>query len=141
MNMKNNEAMNLSDLAASGTDLDLTIAEVQGKVTVKRLRTRGPRKGETLTKAQGAGRVVGNVRGTDSNAAGVSAGTNGARMTLTTQRGQGAQMVDDLDTVKARYARVKAAEHRADRAYEAELRRAEREAAALAAIDDLLSEV
>jgi hypothetical protein len=47
-------------------------------------------------------------------------------------------MVDDLDAVKARYARVKAAEHRADRAYEAELRRAEREAKAYAALDELL---
>jgi hypothetical protein len=50
-------------------------------------------------------------------------------------------MVDDLDFVKARYARVKAAEHRADRAYEAELRRAEREAKAYAALDELLAEV
>jgi hypothetical protein len=47
-------------------------------------------------------------------------------------------MVTDLDAVKARYARVKAAERHADRAYEAELRRAEREAEAAAALDELL---
>ena len=140
MNMKNNEAMNLSDLAASGTDLDLTIAEVQGKVTVKRLRTRGPRKGEGWTAANKGGRVTG-VANDGQGSVGIRAAAGGGQMTLTGQGGQGAQMVDDLDTVKARYARVKAAEHRADRAYEAELRRAERGAAALAAIDDLLSEV
>jgi hypothetical protein len=139
--MKNNQAMNLSDLAANGTALDLVLAEVRGEVKVKKLRTRGPRKGESLTKAQGAGRVVGNVRDTDSNAAGVSAGTNGARMTLTKQRGQGAQMVDNLDAVKANYARVIGAEKREAAREEAALRRAEREAAAFAALDDLLSEV
>ena len=137
--MKNNKA-NLSQLAATGTALDLLVAEVQG-VKVKRLRTRHARKGEGWGKGQGGGHAVGTIRDTDSNAAGVSAGTNGARMTLTKQRGQGAEMVADLDAVKARYARVKAAEHRADRAYEAELRRAEREAKAYAALDELLAEV
>jgi hypothetical protein len=59
-------------------------------------------------------------------------------MTFTKACGLGASMVGDLDAVKSRYARVKAAERRSDRAYEAELRRAEREAAASAAIDELL---
>ena len=128
----------LSKLAANGTALDLALAEARGEVTVKKLRTRGPRKGESLTKAQGGGRVVGNVRGTDSNAAGVSAGTNGARMTLTKQRGQGAQMVDNLDAVKANYARVINAEKREAAREAAAARRAEREAEAFAALDELL---
>jgi hypothetical protein len=136
--MKNNQAMNLSDLAANGTPLDLLVAQVQGQATVKKLRRRGPRKGESWGKAQGGGNAVGSVRATDSNTAGVSAGTNGARMTLTQQRGQGAQMVADLDAVKARYARVKAAEHREAAREEAAYRRALREAAAYAALDELL---
>jgi hypothetical protein len=50
-------------------------------------------------------------------------------------------MVADLDAVKARYARVKAAEHREAAREEAALRRAEREAKAYAALDELLAEV
>jgi hypothetical protein len=84
----------LSTLAATGSSLDLALAEVRGEVTVKKLRTRGPRKGETWGKGQGGGNAVGSVRGTDSNASGVNAGTNGARMTLTKQTGQGAQGSD-----------------------------------------------
>ena len=131
--------MNLTQLAATGSALDLALAEVRGQVTVKRLRTRHARKGETWGKAQGGGNAVGSVRATDSNAAGVSAGTNGAQMTLTPQRGQGAQAVSDLDAVKARYARVKAAEHREAAREEAALRRAAREAEAFAALDGLLA--
>jgi expansin (peptidoglycan-binding protein) len=81
---------------------------------------------------------IGAVRSSDANLGGWSAGTTGAQMTMTPQRGLGASMVTDLDAVKARYARVKAAERHADRAYEAELRRAEREAEAAAALDELL---
>jgi len=106
--------------------------------TVTYLRRRGPRKGETWGQGQGGGRVLGNVQSNDSNGAGVSAGTNGARMTMTKQRGQGAQMVADLDAVKARYARVKAAERRADAQAEAAERRAAREAESFAALDALL---
>ena len=79
--------------------------------------------------------------GRDYNAGGYSAGTTGGRMTMTPQGGLGAKMVDDLDAVKARYARVKAAERRSDRLYEIELRRQQREAEALAALDDLLDDV
>jgi len=139
--MKNNKAMNLSALAANGTALDLALAEVRGEVKVKKLRTRGPRKGEGWNKAQGGGNAVGSVRATDSNAAGVSAGTNGARLTLTKQRGQGAQMVSNLEAVKANYARVINAEKREAAREEAAARRAEREANAFAALDDLLAEV
>lgn len=130
--------MNLSELAAHGTALDLAIAEAQGKVTVKKLPTRKPRRGETWGKAQGGGSAIGAVRATDSNAAGVSAGTNGARMTLTQQRGYGAEMVANLAEVTARYASVKAAEHREAAREEAALRRAAREAEAAAALDSLL---
>jgi membrane protein involved in colicin uptake len=50
-------------------------------------------------------------------------------------------MVADLDAVKAKYARVKNAERAEYVREQAEILRAEREAAAFAALDDLLSEV
>jgi hypothetical protein len=84
-------------------------------------------------------KALGNANADDFNPKGAGArAASGRGMTFTKACGLGASMVDDLDTVKARYARVKAAERRADRAYEAELRRAEREAAAAAALDELL---
>jgi hypothetical protein len=46
--MKNETTMNLSKLAAVGTRLDLALAEVRGEAKIKRLPTRGPRKGETF---------------------------------------------------------------------------------------------
>lgn len=138
--MKNNKAMNLSQLAATGTALDLLVAEVQG-VKVKRLRTRHARKGEGWSKANGAGRVVGAANGSNGVTTGNRAAAGGGQMTITGQCGQGAQMVDDLDAVRARYARVKAAEHREVAREEAALRRAEREAKAYAALDELLAEV
>ena len=79
--------------------------------TVKVLKTRGPRKGELWAPGQGGGRVLGNVQGTDSNTAGVAAGTNGARMTMTPQRGLGANTVANLSKVK----RVADAQYKADR--------------------------
>jgi len=72
------------------------------------------------------------------NAVSTSGGGFGS---LTAWKGLGAQMVDDLDAVRARYARVKAAEHREAAREEAALRRAEREAKAYAALDELLAEV
>ena len=136
--MKNNQAMNLSQLAAA-TSLDLLVAEVQGVAPkVKRLRTRHARKGEGWSKANGAGRVVGAANGSNGVTTGNRAAAGGGQMTITGQCGQGAQMVDDLDAVKARYARVKAAEHREAAREEAALRRAEREAKAYAALDELL---
>jgi len=84
-------------------------------------------------------KALGNARSTDTNVKGALArAASGRGMTFTKACGLGASMVGDLDAVKSRYARVKAAERRSDRAYEAELRRAEREAAASAAIDELL---
>ena len=43
MSMKNNKAMNLSQLAAAGTALDLVVADVQGQIKFTKLATRKPR--------------------------------------------------------------------------------------------------
>jgi len=84
-------------------------------------------------------KALGNARNTDSNHAGAAAtAASGRGMTFTKACGLGASMVSDLDAVRARYKRVKAIEHREDARYEAALRRAEREAAAFAALDELL---
>jgi hypothetical protein len=134
--MKNNQAMNLSDLAANGTALELAIAEVQGVAKIKRLPTRGPRKGETLSRGQAGGRPSPN----GNRPTGAYVACNGG-WAANGQVGYGAQQVSDLDAVKARYARVIGAEKREAAREEAARRRAEREAAAFAALDDLLSEV
>lgn len=87
-------------------------------------------------------KALGNTRNTDTNHAGAAAtAASGRGMTFTKACGLGASMVADLDSVKARYARVKAAEKRADARYEAELRRAEREAKVCAALDSLLDSI
>lgn len=105
--------------------------------TVKRLKTRGPRKGELWSPAQGGGRAVGAVRATDNNAAGVSAGTNGARMTMTKQKGMGAEMVTNLSKVTRTYAQQVAA----DRKAAARERAAQRALETASALDELLSEI
>ena len=87
-------------------------------------------------------KALGNARPEDHNPKGAGArAASGRGMTFTKACGLGASMVSDLDAVKARYARVKAAERRADVQYERELRRAEREAAAYAALDDVLDSI
>jgi hypothetical protein len=131
----------LSTLAANGTPLDLAIAEAQGKVTVKKLRTRGPRKGETWATPNKGGRVVGAANGLNGQTVGNRAAAGGGQMTITGQCGQGKEMVANLDRVVSTYKRVKAAEHRADARAEAAARRAEREANAYADLDTLLDEV
>ena len=126
--------MNLTQLAATGNALDLALAEVRGQIPpVKRLRTRHARKGETLNRGQAGGRpaVDGNRPAGQWVACNAGWAANG-------QCGQGAQMVADLDAVKARYARVKAVENREAAREAAAERRAEREAAAFAALDELL---
>jgi hypothetical protein len=135
--MKNNQAMNLSELAAAGTALDLALAEVRGQVKVTKLRTRKPRKGEGWTPANKGGRVTGVANG-GQGTVGNRAAAGGGQMTITGQGGQGARMVDDLDAVKARYARVTALEHRQAAREAAAEARAKREAAAFAALDELL---
>ena len=131
--MKNETTMNLSKLAATGTRLDLALAEVRGEAKLKRLPTRHARKGETLNRGQAGGRPTAGGNRPVGQWVACNAGwaANG-------QVGQGAQMVDDLDAVKARYARVKAFENREAAREAAAERRAEREAAAFAALDDLL---
>ena len=46
MSMKNNQAMNLSQLAATGTTLDLVVADVQGQVKFTKLAPAKPRKAD-----------------------------------------------------------------------------------------------
>jgi len=56
MNMKNETtSMNLSQLAATGTALDLVVADVQGQVKFTKLPTRKPRKGELHADRVGGG--------------------------------------------------------------------------------------
>lgn len=84
-------------------------------------------------------KALGNARPEDQNPAGAAArAASGRGMTFTKACGLGASMVADLDAVKARYARVKAAERREAAREEAAYRRALREAAAYAALDELL---
>jgi hypothetical protein len=77
---------------------------------------------------------LGAVRTTDTNLGGWSAGTTGAQMTMTPQRGLGASMVPNLDRVVASAKR----QYAADRKAAARERAAEREARAFAALDELL---
>lgn len=119
--MKETKAMNLT----TTTKLDLAIAEAQGKVIVKRLKTRGPRKGETHftgAPAQKGGRALGVVGDRDSNPAGLGQATTGARWSSGHgQRGIGAAAVENLDNVMNTYKSIKNADRRAaarDRAEE-----------------------
>ena len=129
----------LSTLAATGTALDLTLAEVRGEVTVKKLRTRGPRKGETLQPGLGGGRALGGVKSAD-KAFGVATG-KGQGGTLTRASGLGGSGVTDLAAVQARYKRIVGAEQKVAAREEAALRRAAREAEAFSALDDLLADL
>lgn len=81
-------------------------------VTVKKLRTRGPRKGETWSKSPAgmvSGRALGNVNSaTDSTTKATVAG-GGREQTMTPTCGIGKQMVSDLAKVQRTYeARVRA---------------------------------
>jgi hypothetical protein len=124
----------LSKLAANGTALDLALAEARGEVTVKKLRTRGPRKGEGWNKANGAGRVVGAANGANGVTTGNRAAAGGGQMTITGQCGIGRDMVSNLDRVVSKAKR----QYAEDRKAEARERAAEREAEAFAALDELL---
>ena len=108
---------NLTQLAATGTALDLAIAEAQGLVTVKKLRTRGPRKGETWRKGQTGGRPT-----PDGNRpVGAHVACNGG-WAANGQVGIGAQKPARADAAKRTFDLV----HAADRKAEARLRAAER---------------
>jgi len=125
--MKNKTS--LSQLAATGTALDLALAEVRGQATVKRLPRRGPRKGESLTRGQTGGRPS-----PDGNRpVGQHVACNGG-WAANGQVGYGAQKIANAEAAKARFDRLHASEARARAAD----RDAEREAAAAAAIYELL---
>jgi len=123
----------ISQLAATGTALDLALAEVRGQVTVKKLRTRGPRRGETLTRGQTGGRPVANGNRPTGTWVACNAGwaANG-------QVGIGREMVANLDKVVANYNKVIASEQKESRRQEAAERRALREAQSFNALDSLL---
>jgi hypothetical protein len=128
--MKNNQAMNLSDLAANGTALELAIAEVQGEVTVTRLKVKNaPKTSGVGVKNRRA--VTGEV-----NYNGVAVGKGGMG-NLNGVGGIGKEMVSDLDRVVSKAKN----QYADDRKAAARERAAEREANAFAALDDLLSEV
>ena len=129
MSMKNETAMDISNLAANGSALDLALAEVRGQATVKKLRTRGPRKGETLSRGQAGGRPA-----ADGNRpVGQHVACNGG-WAANGQVGYGASKPVRAEAAKATFDRL----HAADRKAEARRRAAEREAAAYAALDELL---
>jgi len=128
--------MNLSQLAANGTALDLLVAEVQGEAKVKKLRTRHARKGETLGRGQAGGRPVAD----GSRPTGAYVACNGG-WAANGQVGYGAQQVSDLDAVKAKYTRVKNSERAEYVREQAAILRAEREAKAYAALDELLADL
>ena len=94
--------------------------------TVTRLRRRGPRKGETLTRnaQHGAGSAVGSVRDSDLPAGGASHAVGaGKGVTITRVVGLGRQWVGDKDANAAR----SAAQAKADRIAAARDRLAERQ--------------
>ena len=73
---------------------------------VKTLKTRGPRKGETLSRnaQHGGGRAMGSIGGGDSNASAVSHAVGGGKgQTITRVTGMGREMVSDLGKVQRKY--------------------------------------
>ena len=73
--------------------------------TVTRLKRRGPRKGETLTRnaQHGRGIAIGSVRDGDLPAGGASHAVGaGKGLTITRVTGLGSVMVDDLEAVMTR---------------------------------------
>ena len=82
-------------------------------VTIKKLRTRGPRKGETWTKLPSGmvqGRALGNVKPGDSTTKATTTG-GGREQTMTPVCGIGKEMVKNLGRVQSNYE----AQVRADR--------------------------
>ena len=100
---------------ASASNLISIAADLNAKgkeVTIKRLRTRGPRKGETMQRSNGYGHLtgVGSVRGADGQTASHATGA-GKGGTITRVTGLGKEMVRDLSAVK----RKASAQYKADR--------------------------
>ena len=101
------------------TDNLLTIAadlNAAGKqVSIKRLPTRKPRKGETWVRQSqhGSGRAMGNVTSGGGGSTGATTTGGGKGMNLNRVYGMGSQMVADLDATRARAKRQYAADRRA----------------------------
>ena len=100
----------ISNLSAIAADLNAAGKEV----TVTRLRTRGPRKGETMQRnsQHGRGAAMGSVQSNDRQTAShaVGAGKGG---TITRVTGLGSQWVGDKDANAAAAAAQYAADRRA----------------------------
>ena len=100
----------LQNLTAIAADLNAA-----GKsVSIKRLPTRRPRKGETWTKSPAGmvqGRALGNVKSGDSTTKATTAG-GGREQTMTPVCGIGKVMVQNLAAVQKRAAAVYAADRR-----------------------------
>ena len=100
---------------ASASNLLSIAADLNAKgkeVSVKRLRTRGPRKGETMQRTDAYGHMtgVGSVRGVDGQTASHATGA-GKGGTITRVTGLGRQWVGDKDA----NARRQQAQAKADR--------------------------
>ena len=126
----------ISDLAA-GTKLDLLVAEIQGTVTVKKLRTRNPRKGELWNNAAQGNNRGGNRVDHDGIAVVTSRACGARHGTITPARGQGKEMVANLSGVVRNANRV----YEATRKANAIARRTEVAARKQAALDELLAEI
>ena len=99
----------LSNLTAIATELNAAGKEV----SIQRLPTRKPRKGETWQRQSqhGAGRAMGAVNGSSEGATGATTTGGGKGMNLNRVYGMGASMVKDLEGAKRRAA----AQYKADR--------------------------
>ena len=135
MIMENNKATKITALAAKGTSLDLLLAEVRGEVKVTKLRARKPRKGETLTRAQGGGRP--NPTPTQGANQGAIAVACNAGWVFSGQRGIGATATKNLSGVVKNAKRQAAEDRRAD----ALDRAADREARIARNLTALISEI
>jgi len=100
----------ISNLSAIAADLNAAGKEV----TIKRLRTRGPRKGETMQRTDAYGHMtgVGSVRGADGQTGSHAVGS-GKGGTVTRVTGLGRQWVGDKDANARRAANQYAADRRA----------------------------
>lgn len=130
MSMKNKTAMNLTELAANGTKLDLAIAEVRGGVKVTHLRAKSASK--TLTMGVRNRRAV----ASEVSYNGVAVGKGGLG-NLNKVGGIGREMVDNLRCVVSEAKRQYAEDRKAAARDRAALKRQQ----LLTAIDTEVAEV
>ena len=99
-------------------NLDTIVNDLQSKgkkVTIKVLKTRGPRKNELWTKSPAGmvqGRALGNVKSGDSTTKATTAG-GGREQTMTPVCGIGKEMVQNLAKVQSNYAKQVRADRKA----------------------------